>query len=134
MLMVAHNFPQTASNTIANDCPSKAPARNKADARRARILHRESAEHHELTAVRMAPFFYTSKLRNARQAPRFGERKRAGLQHGDFSICTTVPALRLYSKSLPPKISGEDFASEADWNARGLAKKSSWSTLSSFRC
>ncbi len=66
MLMLAHNFAQTASNTIANDCPSKAPARNKADARRARILHSESAEHHELTALRMASLFYISKLRTAR--------------------------------------------------------------------
>ncbi len=66
MLMLAHNFPQTASNTIAHDCPSKAPARNKADTRRARILHRDSGDHHELTALRMAPLFYVSKLRNAR--------------------------------------------------------------------
>jgi len=73
MLMLAHNFPQTASNTIANDCSPEAPACNKADARRARILHRESGEHHELTALRMAPLFYISKLRSARQAPRFGE-------------------------------------------------------------
>jgi hypothetical protein len=62
MLMLAHNFPQTASNTIANDGPSKASSRNKANARHARILHRESAEHHELTALRMAPLFYVSKL------------------------------------------------------------------------
>lgn len=66
MLMLAHNFPQTASNTIANNCPSKAPARNKADARRARILHCDSGDHHELTALRVAALFYVSKLRNPR--------------------------------------------------------------------
>jgi len=66
MLMLAYNFPQTASNTIANYCTSKASARNKADARRARILHREDAEHHEPAALRMTTFFYTIKLRNAR--------------------------------------------------------------------
>ncbi len=66
MLMLAHNFPQTASNTIANNCTAEAPAGKKTDARRARILHCESAEHHEFAALEMAPFFYTIKLRRAR--------------------------------------------------------------------
>ncbi len=64
--MLAHNLPQTASNLIANHRAAEAPARNKADARRARTLHRESAEHHKLAGLQMAPFSYTIKLRNAR--------------------------------------------------------------------
>ena len=65
MLMLPHNFPETPSNTIANNCASEASARHKPDPRRARTLHRESAEHHALTARRMAPFFHMIKLRSA---------------------------------------------------------------------
>ena len=65
MLVFAHNFSQSAPNTIANNRASEAPARNKADSRRARTLYREDGDHHEPAALQMAPFFYTIKLRRA---------------------------------------------------------------------
>jgi hypothetical protein len=62
VLMHAHNFPETASNTVANNRAAQASARNKANASSARILHRESREHHELAACRVAGLFYSIKI------------------------------------------------------------------------
>jgi hypothetical protein len=44
MLVLAHNFPQTPPNTIANDRASETARSNKAHAAAARILGRHHAE------------------------------------------------------------------------------------------
>ena len=62
MLMLAHNLPQTAPDAIANDCAVESPARNKAHAGRARILHCESREHDELAPFGVAGLFYAIKI------------------------------------------------------------------------
>jgi hypothetical protein len=110
MLMPAHNFPQATPDTIANNRAAKAPARNKADARRAGILHREDAEHHELAAFLVAGLLYTIELPSARYAPRFWERKRTGSSHLDYRSNNPQSRGRClpYSKSLPLKHSRED--------------------------
>ena len=62
MLVLAHNFPQTAPDTITNNRAAEAPARNKTSARRARILHCESREHDELAPFGVASLFYAIKI------------------------------------------------------------------------
>ena len=57
MLVFAHNFPQTASNTIADSCATQASRRDKAHAARAAILHREHAEQDQLPALCIAGLF-----------------------------------------------------------------------------
>lgn len=62
MLVLAHNFPQTAPNTITNNCAAEAPARNKTSATYARILHCEGREDDELAPFGVAGLFYTIKI------------------------------------------------------------------------
>jgi hypothetical protein len=44
MLVLAHNFPQTAPNTIANNRASNATRSNKACTAGARMLHRQNVQ------------------------------------------------------------------------------------------
>jgi hypothetical protein len=62
MLVLAHNFPQTAPDTITNNRAAEAPARNKTSASCARILHCESCEDHEPAPLGVAAFFYAIKI------------------------------------------------------------------------
>ena len=62
MLVLAHNFPQTAPDTITNNRAAKAPARNKTSARYASILHCESREDDEPALFGVAGLFYTIKI------------------------------------------------------------------------
>lgn len=62
MLVLAHNLPQTASNTITNNRAAEAPARNKTGASQARILHRESRQHDEPAPFAVARLFYLIKF------------------------------------------------------------------------
>jgi hypothetical protein len=66
VLVLAYDFPQTASNTIANSCTAEASRRNKSRPRRAGILHREHGEQHQLPTVRAAVLFHTLEFRSAR--------------------------------------------------------------------
>jgi len=45
MLMLTHNLPQAAPDTVANYCASNATRSNEANTRRAGILHGRYAEH-----------------------------------------------------------------------------------------
>jgi hypothetical protein len=62
MLVLAHNFPQTAPDTITNNRAPEAPARNKTSASYARILHCESREDDELSPFGVAGLFYAIKI------------------------------------------------------------------------
>ena len=62
MLVFTHNFPQTASDTITNNRAAEAPARNKTNARCARILHCESREDDEPAPFGAAGLFYAIKI------------------------------------------------------------------------
>jgi hypothetical protein len=62
MLVLAHNFPQTASDTITKNRAPEAPARNKTGASYARILHCENREDDELAAFGVAGLFYAIKI------------------------------------------------------------------------
>jgi hypothetical protein len=62
MLVLAHNFPQTAPDTITNNRAAEPPARNKTSASYARILHCESCENDEPAPLGMATIFYTIKI------------------------------------------------------------------------
>ncbi len=62
MLMFAHNFPQAAPDTIANNRAAEAPTHNETSARQAGILHFQSREHHKLAPFRMGGLFYTIKI------------------------------------------------------------------------
>jgi hypothetical protein len=62
MLVLAHNFPQTAPDPIANHRAAEAPTRNKTGASYARILHCESREHDEPAPFGVASLFYTIKI------------------------------------------------------------------------
>jgi len=62
MLVLAHNLPQTAPDTITNNRAAEAPARNKTSSRSARILHCESREHHEPVPFGVAGLFYAIKI------------------------------------------------------------------------
>jgi hypothetical protein len=62
MLVFANNFPQTASDTVTNNCAAEAPARNKTSATYARILDCESREDDELAPLGVAGLFYTIKI------------------------------------------------------------------------
>jgi hypothetical protein len=62
MLVLAHNFPQTAPHTITNNRATEAPARNKTSARWARILHCESREGDEPAPFGAAGLFYAIKI------------------------------------------------------------------------
>ena len=62
MLVLPHNLPQPASDTITNNCVPDAPARNKTGARCARILHCESREDDELAPFGVAGLFYAIKI------------------------------------------------------------------------
>jgi hypothetical protein len=44
ILMLAHNFPETAPNAIANNCASEATRSNKTHTAAARILDRHDTE------------------------------------------------------------------------------------------
>jgi hypothetical protein len=62
MLVLAHDFTQTAADTITNNCAADAPARNKPGARCARILHFQSRENDELAPFGVAGLFYAIKI------------------------------------------------------------------------
>ena len=62
MLVLAHNFPQTAPNTITNNRAAEAPARNETSANYARILPCESREDDELAPFGVAGLFYAIKI------------------------------------------------------------------------
>jgi hypothetical protein len=62
MLVLAHNFPQTAPDTITNNRAAEAPARNKTSASYVRILHCESRENDELAPFEVASLFYAIKI------------------------------------------------------------------------
>jgi hypothetical protein len=62
MLVLAHNFPQTAPDTITNNRAAEAPARNKTSASCARILHCESCEDDEPAPLGVAALFYAIKI------------------------------------------------------------------------
>ena len=62
MLVLAHNFPQTAPDAITYNRVAEAPARNKTRTRCAGILHRESREHDELAPFGVAVLFYAIKI------------------------------------------------------------------------
>jgi hypothetical protein len=66
MLVPAHNFPQTASDTITNNRAAEAPAGNKTSATYARILHCESREQDEPAPFGVANRFYAIKIGSAR--------------------------------------------------------------------
>jgi hypothetical protein len=62
MLVLAHNFPQTAPDTITNNRAAEAPARNKTGASYARILHCESSEDDEPAPLGVPSLFYAIKI------------------------------------------------------------------------
>jgi hypothetical protein len=52
ILMLAHNFPQTAPNAIANSCASETTRSNKAHTAAARTLDRHHTEPQQFAASR----------------------------------------------------------------------------------
>ena len=62
MLVLAHNFPQTAPDTITNNRAAEAPARNKTSASYARILHCKSSENDESAPLGVTSLFYAIKI------------------------------------------------------------------------
>jgi hypothetical protein len=58
MLVLAHNFPQTAPNAIANSCASETTRSNKAHTAAARILDRHHIEHQQFAPLHKTVSFH----------------------------------------------------------------------------
>jgi hypothetical protein len=75
MLMLAHNFPQTTPDTIANHRVSEMTSSDEPNTTRAGILDHAYAEREQFTAPHQAVSFDALKFRRVRQAASFWERK-----------------------------------------------------------
>jgi hypothetical protein len=71
MLVLAHDFPQTTPDTIANYRASEATRSNEADATRAGILDCRRAKHQKFAVPYQAVALYALVFGCARQAASF---------------------------------------------------------------
>jgi hypothetical protein len=75
VLVLSHNLPQTAPNTIAHNRASNAMRSNEAYAPPARIRYWRYIERQQFAALSKAVTFHVFKFRRLRQASAFGKRE-----------------------------------------------------------
>jgi hypothetical protein len=81
VLMLAHNFSQATSNTIANRRPADSSSSDKTGAAWTGIFHREHPERHQTSSLCVSVLFHMLEFRRSSYAPVFRKGKRGRSQH-----------------------------------------------------